>query len=140
VLLLTLDQPEMVYSFFGAIKIGAVPVPLNTLWKAADYEYVLQDSGASLAIVSAPLLASLGDDIKAQCPSLRHIVVVESTSFTDLVARGSTTLEPAPTTGESPAFWLYSSGSTGSPKACVHLQRDMRVCADAYAHAGHHVA
>ena len=40
VLLLLLDGPEFVYSFFGAIKIGAVPVPLNTLWKPADYQYV----------------------------------------------------------------------------------------------------
>ena len=46
VLLLMLDVPEFVYAFFGAIKIGAVPVPLNTRWTTADYEYVLQDSGA----------------------------------------------------------------------------------------------
>ena len=42
VLLLTLDGPEMVAAFFGAIKIGAVPVPLNTLWTASDYDYVLR--------------------------------------------------------------------------------------------------
>ena len=46
VLLLLLDGPEFVYSFFGAIKIGAVPVPLNTLWKPADYQYVIRDSRA----------------------------------------------------------------------------------------------
>lgn len=44
VLLLMLDGPEMVSAFFGAIKIGAVPVPLNTLWTAADYDYVLRDA------------------------------------------------------------------------------------------------
>ena len=49
VLLLLLDGPEFVYSFFGAIKIGAVPVPLNTLWKPADYQYVLHDSRAARA-------------------------------------------------------------------------------------------
>ena len=47
VLLLLHDGPEFVYSFFGAIKIGAVPVPLNTLWKAADYQYVIRDSRAT---------------------------------------------------------------------------------------------
>jgi 4-hydroxybenzoate-CoA ligase len=56
VLLLLLDGPEFVSAFFGAIKIGAVPVPLNTLWKAADYEYVIRDARASVLIVSAELL------------------------------------------------------------------------------------
>src|SRR5687767_13403161 len=55
VLLLTLDSWEMIASFFGAIKIGAVPVPLNTLWKSHDYEYVIGDSGARVAIVSESL-------------------------------------------------------------------------------------
>ncbi len=56
VLLLLLDGPEFVSAFFGAIKIGAVPVPLNTLWKAADYEYVIRDTRAAVLIVSAELL------------------------------------------------------------------------------------
>ena len=56
VLLLLHDGPEFAYTFFGAIKIGAVPIPLNTLWKAADYEYVIRDSRAGVLIVSAELL------------------------------------------------------------------------------------
>src|ERR1044071_6140736 len=55
VLLLMLDGPEMVFAFFGAIKIGAVPIPINTLWSATDYEFILRDSRASVVIVSAPL-------------------------------------------------------------------------------------
>ena len=47
VLLLMLDGPEMVFAFFGAIKIGAVPIPTNTLWTPADYEFVLRDSRAA---------------------------------------------------------------------------------------------
>ena len=47
VLLLLLDGPEFVYSFFGAIKVGAVPIPLNTLWKPPDYQYVIRDSRAA---------------------------------------------------------------------------------------------
>src|SRR5262245_47229311 len=56
VFLLLLDTPEFAYSFFGAIKIGAVPVPVNTLLKAADYEYLLNNSRARVAIISATLL------------------------------------------------------------------------------------
>ena len=46
VLLFLLDRPEIIYSFFGAMKIGAVPVPINTLWKPAEFEYVLNDARA----------------------------------------------------------------------------------------------
>jgi benzoate-CoA ligase len=59
VLLLLLDGPEFAYGFFGAIKIGAVPVPLNTLWKPADYQFVIRDSRAAVLIVSAELLPSI---------------------------------------------------------------------------------
>src|SRR3977135_3822650 len=75
-LLLLLDVPEFVYSFFGAIKIGAVPIPLNTLWKPADYQYVIRDSRAAVLIVSAELLANVERLPAADRRSLRHIIVV----------------------------------------------------------------
>src|SRR5437016_11234422 len=59
VLLLLLDSPEFAVSFFGAIKIGAVPVPVNTLLKSADYQYLLNNSRARVAIVSDSLVASI---------------------------------------------------------------------------------
>jgi benzoate-CoA ligase len=133
ILLLMYDGPDFVYSFFGAIKIGAVPVPLNTLWKPADYAYVVTDSGASALIVSEALLPQVG-----RIP-LRHVVVSGATDgssartrLADLAAAGSTQLDAASTSRDAPAFWLYSSGSTGRPKGCVHLQHDMAVCAALY--------
>src|SRR5262249_39141648 len=59
VLLLLLDGPAFAYSFFGAIKIGAVPVPVNTLWKAHDYDYIIRDSRAGVVIISPELLPQL---------------------------------------------------------------------------------
>ena len=59
VLLLLLDCPEYAYAFFGAIKIGAVPIPTNTLFKPADYEYLLNDSRARVVVVSEALLPQL---------------------------------------------------------------------------------
>src|SRR5262245_40696114 len=52
ILLLLTDGPAFVYCFFGAIKIGAVPIPINTLWTPADYQFVLDDSRASVLVVS----------------------------------------------------------------------------------------
>jgi acyl-CoA synthetase (AMP-forming)/AMP-acid ligase II len=52
VVLLLLDTPAFHAAFFGAIKIGAVPIPVNTLWKTPDYRHVLNDSRARVAIVS----------------------------------------------------------------------------------------
>ena len=60
VLMLCLDAPEFVGTFWGAIKIGAVPIPVNTLMRAADYLYFLNDSRATVAVISAPLLAEAG--------------------------------------------------------------------------------
>jgi benzoate-CoA ligase family protein len=141
VFLLLLDTPEFAISFFGAIKIGAVPVPVNTLLKTSDYHYILHNSRARVAIVSEALYPQMQGWEKLR--HLQHVIVVGAAppatldkltqSFADLVERNSPQLEAEPTSKDDAAFWLYSSGSTGFPKACVHLQHDMVVCAERYA-------
>ncbi|HEU4368100.1 MAG TPA: benzoate-CoA ligase family protein [Methylomirabilota bacterium] len=136
--MLCLDAPEFVGTFWGAIKIGAVPIPTNTLMRTADYVYFLRDSRAKAAVVSAPLLAEAGPAL-AQSPYLRHVLVAGGTpgtgqlSWEEQVARASSRLEPAGTSRDDAAFWLYSSGSTGFPKGAVHLHHDMVVCHETYA-------
>jgi len=140
VLLLLLDTPEFAISFFGAIKIGAVPVPVNTLLKPSDYEYLLNNSRARVAIVTDSLLPLLQAIPRKDLRHLETVVVVGGTvadtlCFDELVRDQATALEAAPTRKDDAAFWLYSSGSTGRPKACVHLQHDMVVSTERYAKA-----
>ncbi|HEX9567128.1 MAG TPA: benzoate-CoA ligase family protein [Thermoplasmata archaeon] len=138
VLLILLDGTEFVGSFFGAIKIGAVPVPVNTLMRPADYRFFLDDSGAKVVIVSESLLDQVGAAVVRPDLVRRVIVVGNNTgdfpvAFDEWIRNEAPTLEAVDTSKDDVAFWLYSSGSTGFPKGAVHLQGDMLVCAETYA-------
>src|SRR5256885_8532643 len=74
VLLLLLDTPAFAYSFLGAQKIGAVPVPTNTLLKSQDYRYLLNDSRATVAIVSEPILPQVTSIPRRELPHLKHLI------------------------------------------------------------------
>ncbi|HEU0026351.1 MAG TPA: benzoate-CoA ligase family protein [Ktedonobacterales bacterium] len=138
------DSPQFASAFFGAIKIGAVAVPLNTQLRAQDYLYMLNDSRARVLFVEADLWPLL-QPLRNELTFLRHVVVVRR-GAADEAARDRGTLdydaitggalhdlEVAPTSRDDAAFWLYSSGSTGFPKGCVHLQHDIRCAIELYA-------
>lgn len=133
------DSPEFLYAFFGVIKLGAVAVPLNTYLQSREYEYLLNDTRARVLIVHRSLLSQLQTIAKERLPYLQEIVVAGgdrnsgSASFEELMESSDPKLKEAPTSKDDTAFWLYSSGSTGASKACVHLHHDMVVCAELYA-------
>jgi benzoate-CoA ligase len=137
VLCLLLDSPEFLAAFWGAIKIGAIPIPVNTMMRGQDYLYFLDDSRAPVAIISEPLLAEAGP-VLSEARYLKHVVIVGTPSgkqlgFDAWAGKASAALEAADTSKDDTAFWLYSSGSTGRPKGAVHLQHDMVYCTDTYA-------
>jgi benzoate-CoA ligase len=109
------DCPEFIYAFFGAIKIGAVAVPVNTLLTPADYEYLLTDSRARVLVVHERLRERISGIAQKY---LEHVIVVDD-SFQTLLAPESEQLAAEDMSPDAAAFWLYSSGTTGFPKGAV---------------------
>ena len=136
VLLCMLDTPDLPAVFWGAMKAGLVPVPVNTLLTSADYDYLLRDSRARVLVVSAALLPKLEPALRAQ-PFLHSVVVAGGSvpghvALDELLAQARPDLDPAATTRDDVAFWLYSSGSTGQPKGAIHLHGDLAETARLY--------
>ena len=125
-----LDSVDFPAVFLGAIRIGAIPIPLNTLLTAADYDYMLRDSRAHTLVVSAEPYPAFAPILAGQ-PWLRQVVVAGGSEMqgvhrlADLLAAAGPDLEPAPTTSDDVAFWLYTSGTTGAPKGAMHLHRHL---------------
>jgi benzoate-CoA ligase family protein len=136
VLLVLPDCPEFAFSFFGAIKIGAVPIPTNPWMKSKDYKYLLQDSRARILLVHESSLSEV-EPIWDQSRYLKHVIVVgkprgKSVAYDFLISKAATTLEPERTSKDDVVMWNYTSGSTGSPKGAVHLQHDMITITDLF--------
>lgn len=128
VMLDTVDFPVV---FWGALRAGVIPVPINTLLTAETIAYILADSRAAAVVVSAPLAASLAATLPA--PG-RRVIIAGDAGPEGLDAFLADT--PAPVVPASPdevAFWLYSSGSTGAPKGTRHIHSSLRDTYTCYA-------
>jgi benzoate-CoA ligase family protein len=137
VLLVLDDSPAFQAAFLGAIRAGMVPVPLNPLFKADDYRYLLGDSDAQAVIVDLELLDKVREALAGHPDRVELIVVGGAADgghgFHELLAEHAGELAPANTHRDDAAFWLYSSGSTGRPKGVVHLQHDLPYTCQTYA-------
>ncbi|MEW6126238.1 MAG: benzoate-CoA ligase family protein [Acidobacteriota bacterium] len=147
VLLVLPDSIEFVAAWFATAKIGAVISMVNTILPTSDYEYYLEYTRAKVAVVHKDVMERFTPAV-AHSRFLRHILVVDTEvtgkiegiagycdihPFEQTIAEHSSELATAPTTRDDLAIWLFTSGSTGQPKAAVHLQHDMPYNTECYA-------
>ena len=134
VLMVVKDCPEFFYLFWGAIKAGLVPVPLNTLLRADDYRYIIEDSECAGLLYSPEYREEVARALSASAHQPAFILSTEGpSSVEDMMQEVSAMLIPAETSADSECFWLYSSGSTGRPKGAVHRHRDIATTCVHYA-------
>jgi len=152
VMLLMADRPQFIETYVGAMKIGAVPVPVDVRSSPEEVAYYVDDSRAAAVVVDTELEAHLGD--RDRFRYLKQIFVVGGDtpspqpspigrggkpssvlspqssvlSYGEGLAAAPDELETEPTHRDDPSYWLYSSGTTGQPKGTIHLHRDMVYC------------
>lgn len=134
VLLIVQDCPEFFYLFWGAVKCGVIPVPLNTLLRSGDYRYLIEDSACAGVIYSAAYAPEVEPALaQAALPEVFSLAIEGDAGLSQRLARASAALDALPSAAEDECFWLYSSGSTGPAKGAVHRHRDLAVTCVHYA-------
>ncbi len=140
--LLALDDTTVFPAvFLGAIRIGAVPVPVSPLDRDDNFRHYVDDSYAAVVVCDAPLLERLSGALAGR--PLRYLVrggeggaAAGGADIVELdaaLAAQPDELDALDTHRDDMAFWLYSSGSTGKPKGVVHLHHDIGVTVENYA-------
>jgi len=144
VLLVATDRPETVVTFCALLRMGAIPVPVSTMYRAEELGELVADSRARV-VVATPECAAVARAAMHLAPEAATLVLIGEPAdnsgpgdpevaerpWSDVLAAGQATGPAAPyrTWFDSPAFWLYTSGTTGRPKAAMHRHGSVaRVC------------
>lgn len=137
VLLMLNDTPSFPAAFFGAMRMGAVPIPVNTLLKSDEYRFFIENS-RSKAVVCDEMHHETIQQALEGYPEKVEVIVTNGEAegvrtLEKMLEGGEDELSPADTHRDDMAFWLYSSGSTGKPKGAVHLHHDIIYTCETYA-------
>jgi benzoate-CoA ligase family protein len=139
IMLFMADSPDFVTVFLAAMRIGAVPVPVSTMLHADGLAELLRDSRARLLAVTREF-ADVAARAAGEAPELIGVLAAAGAAISAPVAVHSldelATAEPDDTvyatTADSPAFWLYTSGTNGKSKAAMHRHGSIKVVYETY--------
>jgi acetyl-CoA synthetase len=121
------QTPETGIAHIAAYKVGAIVVPMFTLFGVDALQFRLTDSGAKLLISNAEGIAKI-TGLRAELPELKNIYCVDGAgegcaAFHEGLAGCSEQFEPLRTRADDPALIIYTSGTTGKPKGALHAHR-----------------
>jgi benzoate-CoA ligase family protein len=144
VVMFSADRTELLAMFLAGLRMGAVPVPVSTMYLDSELAELLHDSRARMLFTS-PEFADTARSALAKAPNVHTLITTDDvpaadglsafshTTWSDLLASGEGEDSPVyDTWTESPAFWLYTSGTTGIPKAAMHRHGSIRFVAEHY--------
>src|SRR5215203_3236258 len=138
VLLMLNDTPSFPTAFFAVMRIGAIPIPVNTLLQPADYRFFVENSRARVVVCDHMHHETIRKALEGYDEEPVEVIVTNGRAegpliLEELLEAGEDELDPVATHKDDPAFWLYSSGSTGKPKGAVHLHHDIIYTCETYA-------
>lgn len=134
ILMVLPDRPEFFFLFWGSVKVGVIPVPLNVLAPARDFEFIIGHSECA-GLVYASEFAEEVEIALAACPRRPKVVLRLESGEDSLAARAhhaSPGLRAVPTRADDDCYFLYSSGTTGQPKCVVHTHGDVIIICQLY--------